>query len=510
MSFQRRDIYLKIEPLNGYSPLAPVLCGRRYGRDCMFNPGHELGRVTPQEIAEATLDALVYREYLDPHYTVQNTAKLVASDVNEPPWNRRIPGALLYAKPGERLFIHVLNGDKTDCHSFHLHGLMYGIDSDGAWPMGVASHDGRRSDEIKPGQTWTYIFDATPETIGAWAFHDHVRNVQRNVNQGLLGGLIVRDPGSCADHEIPIFIHQLQSAVQGFFFRSGEMHPGDSFTVQPPDGIFDHAGVCDYYCAIHGTSMSGQITVQPQNSGQPAQTHTITIQNLSFGPPIAIRVGDTVKWVNNDTVDHIVFSPGGGKSTYCLNGRAYVGNTPTLVGNTGERLRWYVFNMDLGSVWHNFHPHSTRWRLPAPPGGASDVHSLSPVETFVADTVVPPAMRLPCGLEELQCDPPADACLVRIKGDFLFHCHIEEHMMQGLAGLVRARQWIWVDENVVKRTSIALPYDDGTNECPQVDVLRCQPRHHGPKTGPQGDMPGMDMGGSGTSCGTTKTADSRW
>src|SRR6476659_9888680 len=65
----RRDIFLKIEPLTGYSPLAPVACSRRWGREAMFGVGHELGRVQPSEIVSSTLDALVYREYFDGHYT---------------------------------------------------------------------------------------------------------------------------------------------------------------------------------------------------------------------------------------------------------------------------------------------------------------------------------------------------------------------------------------------------------------------------------------------------------
>src|SRR3977135_1531411 len=212
-----RHVFLKIEPMAAYSPTAPVPCGRRYGRDCMFTADHTLGRLDPQEITEAALDALVYREYLDPVYTQPRRTKLVQADVNEPPWARRIPGAVLYAKPGERLFIHVHNGDPTDCHSFHLHGLKYGIDSDGAWPFGIAGVGGRRSDEIQPGKKWVYIFDATMETIGAWAFHDHAHNVQQNVNRGLFGGLIVHDPNApCADHEVPIFIHQLQGTARGY------------------------------------------------------------------------------------------------------------------------------------------------------------------------------------------------------------------------------------------------------------------------------------------------------
>jgi hypothetical protein len=97
----RRDIFLKIERVTAYSPLAPQPCARLWGRDAMFNPGHELGRVQPAEIVATTLDALVYHEYLDNHYTHPNAAKLVPADVNEPPWNRRVPGCVLYARTGE-------------------------------------------------------------------------------------------------------------------------------------------------------------------------------------------------------------------------------------------------------------------------------------------------------------------------------------------------------------------------------------------------------------------------
>src|SRR3954465_1858704 len=99
---RRGDVFLKIEPLGGYSPLAPIVGSRRYGRDAMFGMGHEVGRVQPTEIAATTVDALVYREYLDDHYTTPSTAKLVEADVNEPPWYRRVPGAVLYAEPGEQ------------------------------------------------------------------------------------------------------------------------------------------------------------------------------------------------------------------------------------------------------------------------------------------------------------------------------------------------------------------------------------------------------------------------
>jgi FtsP/CotA-like multicopper oxidase with cupredoxin domain len=477
MKLKPRHVFLKIEPLPQYSPLAPIACSRHYGRDCMFNHGHELGRVTPAEIAAASLDALVYREYLDPLYQVPNTVKLVPADVNEPPWDRRVPGSLLWADPGERLHLHVLNGDPDGCHSLHLHGLQYGIDSDGAWPLGVTATDGRRSDEIRPGESWTYTFDATGDTIGAWAFHDHVHDVGMNINRGLFGGLIVRDPARPhSDHDVPIFVHQMVGHGISLQFQSQPLAPNDSF----PLTVGSQVGIVRYHCQIHGTMMSGQILIDP---GGP-NLRLISAKDNQFTPQVAsVAPGGNVIWKNEETEpghDHLVVADGGGAATFCLNGRAFVGNTPTIASEADRQLRWYLFNLDVGAAWHNFHPHSTRWQLPTPAGGASDVHSLSPVETFVADTRVPRAVRLPCELEELQCDPPADACQVSVKGDYLFHCHVEEHMMTGLAGLVRSQEKVWISRDSAAKLTIRLPLDDGSNQCPVVDVNRCQPMQKRP------------------------------
>src|SRR5258708_17897617 len=85
------NFFLQIEPVLAYSPLAPIRCARHYGRDCMRGSGHEIGRVTPEEIFGSTFDALVYRRYHDAAYTAPVTDPLVAADVNEPPWDRRVP-----------------------------------------------------------------------------------------------------------------------------------------------------------------------------------------------------------------------------------------------------------------------------------------------------------------------------------------------------------------------------------------------------------------------------------
>ena len=88
------------------------------------------------------------------------------------------------------LRIHVFNADFMP-HSLHVHVLRYGIDSDGSWPFGTQASDGRRSDEICPGQSWTYTYEITDEMVGCWPFHDHCRHIGESVNRGLFGGIVV-------------------------------------------------------------------------------------------------------------------------------------------------------------------------------------------------------------------------------------------------------------------------------------------------------------------------------
>lgn len=52
------------------------------------------------EVERRRPDALIYREYLEAAYTVPRIDRLVVNDVNEPRWDRRVPGCVLYAESG--------------------------------------------------------------------------------------------------------------------------------------------------------------------------------------------------------------------------------------------------------------------------------------------------------------------------------------------------------------------------------------------------------------------------
>ncbi len=187
-----RNIYLKIERIENYSPVRPqekVVPPVQYGRDCLRGDGHENALIPEAEIQARSLTAVVYREYLDSAYLVPKPNKLIQADLNEPIFSRRVPGTVIYARPGQRLRIHVWNCDEEP-HSLHMHGLRYGIDSDGSWPLGTEmAHHGGRSDAICTDGTWTYTFEITEDMIGAWPFHDHTHHHHTAIDQGLFGGL---------------------------------------------------------------------------------------------------------------------------------------------------------------------------------------------------------------------------------------------------------------------------------------------------------------------------------
>lgn len=112
-------------------------------------------------------------------------------------------------------------------------------------------------------------------------------------------------------------------------------------------------------------------------------------------------------------------------------------------------------------------------------GHTIDVRSISPAESFVVETTAPPVLLLPDDIEDHQLPDKRlpETKPYDIRGDFLVHCHIEMHMGQGLACLVRSHQRIWLTPAEANRLAMAtgLPIDPGDNSCPVVDLDRCVP-----------------------------------
>ncbi|WP_217913503.1 multicopper oxidase domain-containing protein [Miltoncostaea marina] len=92
-----------------------------------------------------------------------------------------------------------------------------------------------------------------------------------------------------------------------------------------------------------------------------------------------------------------------------INGRAFIGNTPTFQARVGETVEWNVISM--GELFHTFHTHGHRWLNHA--GVPIDNQEIGPGGSF--------RMRW-------REDAP---------GTWYYHCHVESHQMNGMIGLYK-------------------------------------------------------------------------
>jgi FtsP/CotA-like multicopper oxidase with cupredoxin domain len=102
----------------------------------------------------------------------------------------------------------------------------------------------------------------------------------------------------------------------------------------------------------------------------------------------------------------VVLSPFG-KDFMAVDGRAFIGNTPIFRSKVGQRVQWDV--MAMGSDFHTFHVHGHRWI--GADGVPTDTKTVGPAESF-----------------RIQWRENAP-------GTWLYHCHVEDHMMRGMIGL---------------------------------------------------------------------------
>src|SRR3954467_8263540 len=85
-----------------------------------------------------------------------------------------IPGPTLTGEVGDVLVVHFRNADRTlgQAVTMHPHGVRYNPEYDGSY-MGEYT---RAGGFIAPGETFTYQWECTPQSVGAWPYHDHGPN----------------------------------------------------------------------------------------------------------------------------------------------------------------------------------------------------------------------------------------------------------------------------------------------------------------------------------------------
>src|SRR5205823_859467 len=130
-----------------------------------------------------------------------------------------------------------------------------------------------------------------------------------------------------------------------------------------------------------------------------------------------------------------------GGAMMCINGRKYLGNTPTVIGGTNTRMRFGVVGMGNSDGFHTFHLHGHRWVIPGPDGNSPGAIQGSPQVTAVSqfeDTrTFGPANSFNFSVQQgsfmgsiFTRDPKRAPGL----GEWHMHCHVLNHMEDGMMG----------------------------------------------------------------------------
>jgi manganese oxidase len=166
--------------------------------------------------------------------------QLMTEGFAEPAAPPAIPGPTLHAEVGDTVVVHFRNGLKErtgQALTMHPHGVKYNPEYDGVY-LGDFT---RAGGFIEPGAEFTYTWEATPDAVGVWPYHDHGPNHTLNTFRGLFGSVIVREKGAkIPDNEAVLFFHSLAPPVTGlkrqFQCVNGRAFAGNTPTIQAKVG----------------------------------------------------------------------------------------------------------------------------------------------------------------------------------------------------------------------------------------------------------------------------------
>lgn len=153
---------------------------------------------------KATFWALKYRPY-EPGFTQRKAEDPLLG----------IAGPVIEANVGDHIVVHFKNLDDhfKAPHSIHVHGLQYKEAMDGSF-VAVGPHYPGSS--VAYGETFTYEYDAFPDSVGVWPYHDHAPDFTKNTGLGMFGAVRVHGaPELAYDREFYVFFTGFAPEITG-------------------------------------------------------------------------------------------------------------------------------------------------------------------------------------------------------------------------------------------------------------------------------------------------------
>ena len=275
----------------------------------------------------------IYREYTDATFT-----KLKP---RPPEWEHLgMLGPVLRAEVGDTIKV-VFKNNASRPYSMHPHGVFYLKASEGApYNDGVAAAD-KKGAAVPPSETFTYVWPVPgragpgpgdPSSV-LWLYHSHV-NEPRDVNAGLIGGIIITAKGAAKPNGTP---KDVDREFITLFFVYDENQ----------SWYLDHN----------------------------IQAYTSDPKGVNKAEIVPVFHDGTTSLLGSGFADV--------NHKYTINGMLF-GNLPMMTMKKGERVRWYL--MSLGDF---FNLHSPHWHgnTVLQDRKRTDVVTLLPAQMIVTDMV---------------------------------------------------------------------------------------------------------------------------
>jgi FtsP/CotA-like multicopper oxidase with cupredoxin domain len=359
----------------------------------------------------------------------------------------------------------------------------------------IGVNDFKKGDRVPPGGTFNYTWNTFrwPTTAGVWLYHDHSVCDMDNVQLGAIGIIVIHNPDDPDDvidpplpggsfigsptrfhcfpfpFDVPVLPHDLNRlglAARGLSVGGHAAHGGAPRALAPATplparhkkehgdkgrhgdegghgGEHEHGGDHDKHCehcehcdncedcthcdhdkdaplmslAIH----RGDIVLEPDHQFQLIRRFCI---RRFREPP--------------DRAQYLQLFHNLTGVMMCINGRKYLGNTPTVVAGLTTKMRFGLVGMGNADGFHTFHLHGHRWIIPGPDGNTPAAIQASiqnkAVSQFEDTRTFGPANSFAFTINQGSFMGSLRAPEAPAVGEWHMHCHVLNHMMEGMMG----------------------------------------------------------------------------
>ena len=325
-------------------------------------------------------------------------------------------------------------------------------------------------DRVPPGATFVYTWNTFgwATTAGVWLYHDHSFCDDKNMGLGAIGIVVIHNPADTTnDFTLANTDFPDGSPVGNPIAINCFPFPFEVFVDR---GILNKVGIIDTSAMElinprHAQGDAMNMGMNPKEAVAEANAELPTTKNSDrstamFKPDISrlVQIEDSFIHLNKDFTGILgfctsVYKTPPAKAMYLqlfhrltsspgmnINGRTFLGNTPSVIGGTATKMRFGVVGMGGSGDVHTFHIHGHRWAMTGPHGTTEAAIKGSaqdtPVSQFEDTRLFGPANSFgftingAAGSFMRAGGPSANDS----KGEWHMHCHFLDHMMQGMMG----------------------------------------------------------------------------